>query len=83
MAYSERFRDVHGDIRELDVACDARGGELCESQADYPLSFSGEGRRYACRPVVRYRVANPDVALAPSEGSGADAEADHDPMGWF
>lgn len=80
---SERYRSLHGSVAELDIACDARDGELCESQADYPLSFSGEGRRYACRPVFRYKVQNPDIAPASDAEAAAATEAGHDPMGWF
>lgn len=80
---SERFRALHGDVAELDVACDARDGELCESQADYPLSFSGEGRRYACRHVVRYKVANPDTVPAPAGEKNDGVESGHDPMSWL
>lgn len=80
---SERFRAFNGDVKELDVACDARDGELCESQADYPLSFSGEGRRYACRPVVRYRIPNPDAVPKFDMERDVDGEVGHDPMSWF
>lgn len=80
---SERFRALHSDVTELDVACDARDGEACESQADYPLSFSGEGRRYACRPVIRYKVANPDAVSAGDGGRDDEADVVHDPMSWF
>ena len=65
---------------ELEMVCDARDGEACESQADYPLSFSLTGRRYSCRPVVRFRVPNPDGSLETGGHVGAAAVPDHDPM---
>lgn len=65
---------------ELEMVCDARDGEACESQADYPLSFSLTGRRYACRPVVRFRVPNPDGSPETDEHAGAATVPDHDPM---
>ena len=75
-------RRLGGAYPELEVACDARDGEACESQADLPLSF-GDVRRYASRAVVRYRVPNPDAPAAPLEAQ-ASPEADaHDPMGFF
>ena len=83
---SERYRQLHGIDPLLEVTCDARDGEACESQADYPLSFSGEGRRYACRPVVRYTVRNPDAPAEPAADAAPSAERgvdDHDPMSWF
>ena len=76
---------------DLEVACDARDGEQCMSQADYPISFGAE-RRYACRPVRRSRIPNPNKpkSQVPSDGSvvlpdnaGSDAHFDHDPMGFF
>lgn len=66
----------------LEIAADARDGETCESQADYPLSFSGSGRRYACRPVRRYRISNPDIPADVQE-QAAQPLLDHDPMGFF
>ena len=65
---------------ELEMVCDARDGEACESQADYPLSFGLTGRRYACRPVVRFRVPNPDGLPETSRRASAVAVPDHDPM---
>ncbi len=76
---SDRYKARHkGD--ELELVCDGRDGELCESQADYPLSFSLTGRRYACRPVVRLRVANPDGLDAKSTDTRRGDLPDHDPM---
>lgn len=84
---SERYRKLHGVDEALQVACDARDGEMCESQADYPLSFSGEGRRYACRPVIRYTVPNPDVEphddIPDNHEEDAPADDVHDPMAWL
>lgn len=84
---SARYRSLNGIVSELEVACDARDGEMCESQEDYPLSFSGEGRRYACRPVRRYCIPNPDAQgesrrYSSSHGA-ARFSAAHDPMAWF
>ena len=86
------YRRRHKSMN-LEVACDARDGEACESQADYPLGFSQEGRHYACRPVYRYRIANP--SLVPGEEPAStnarrgkpirneDYQLVHDPMGFF
>lgn len=75
-------RRLGGAFPELEVACDGRDGEACESQADLPLSF-GDVRRYAARAVVRYRVPNPDAPVARDEEQvGAEADP-HDPMGFF
>lgn len=74
--------------KRLELVCDGRDGELCESRADYPLSFSGVGERaYATRPVWRGFVPNPDLQLnaaglvegALSSGGQAPSIA-HDPM---
>lgn len=92
---SERYKSRHPKVPKLEVVADARDGEQCESWADYPITYSAAGRRYACRPVVRLRVPNPDVEPFAGgcrpEGrpveSGAPAESgvvlDHDPMGWM
>ena len=89
---SERYKTRTTPPSDLEVACDAHDGERCESQADYPLSFSAEGRRYACRPVLRYRVPNPDACseLSEREGDGSDSAEDssgaspmHDPLSWI
>lgn len=89
---SKRLRK--GDpFPDLEVACDARDGEQCVSQADYPVSFGAE-RKYACRPVWRSRISNPDNPCvtsssdeskdgASSEKSGSSTIFDHDPMGFF
>lgn len=66
---SESYRRRHGDVSELEVVCDAREGELASYQPDYPVSFSASGRRYAGRPTVRLRIANPSAAVR-----------EHDPM---
>ncbi|WP_058270092.1 type I-E CRISPR-associated protein Cas5/CasD [Olsenella massiliensis] len=75
---------------ELPVLCDAREGEPCTSQADFPLSFSGSGRTYAQRAVFHFVV---DVASLRAAQEGAQADTtparghgrppqlgDHDPM---
>lgn len=59
---------------DLEVVCDARPGERGATVADVPLSFSVDGRRYATRRVVRYRVANPFFV------EPVDLAAEHDPM---
>lgn len=77
-----------GAPERLEIACDGRDGELCESRADYPLSFSGVGeRKYAARPVWRGFVPNPEVQVdsandaddAASSG-GRFRSIPHDPM---
>lgn len=92
---SERYKSRHVDVFALEVVADARDGEVCESWADYPLTYSAAGRRYACRPVTRLRIPNPDVAaLDDGAGSGKcpttiDLEPKvreapvHDPLGWM
>lgn len=59
---SEWYRRKHGVVPTLEVSYDARDGEPCVSQADYPLDFSLRERRYACRPVFRCSIPNPDLA---------------------
>ena len=76
---SDAYRRRHHDDK-LEMVCDAHDGEACESQADYPLSFSITGRRYACRPVVRLRVDNPDTRTKASESGRSSSISDHDPM---
>lgn len=56
-------------IPRLEVAFDARLGEPCSYQADDPLSFSGEGRRYGQRAVVRAYVDNPSCSCPEGEMS--------------
>lgn len=92
---SERYKSRHADVLTLEVVADARDGEVCESWADYPLTFSAAGRRYACRPVTRLRVPNPDAAALDDGVGGGEApmvidlepkaeEAPvHDPLGWM
>lgn len=79
---SDRYRRSHSSD-ELELVCDGRDGEQCESQADYPLSYSLTGRRYSCRPVTRIRIPNPE---GDGKGFGSAPAAqrrvipDHDPM---
>ena len=90
---SDCYKVRHSGVASLEIVADARDGEVCESWADYPLTYSVTGRRYACRPVTRMRVQNPDVSWS---GDGDDvvcgtgdcrlaveAVPDHDPMGWM
>lgn len=92
---SERYKSRHSETPTLEVVADARDGERCESWADYPITYSVSGRRYACRPVVRYQVPNPDIE-SPAGGYGLRKSSagvscpsvsgvvlDHDPMGWM
>lgn len=58
---SSWYRLKYGEVDTLEVSYDARDGEPCVSQADYPLSFSLQERRYACRPVYRCSIPNPDA----------------------
>ncbi|OUN89449.1 type I-E CRISPR-associated protein Cas5/CasD [[Collinsella] massiliensis] len=90
-AASEHYKARHSGVASLEVVADARDGELCESWADYPLTFSASGRRYACRPVVRLRVPNPDadasdagepIEDAPRSRGGVPVP-EHDPLGWM
>ena len=87
---SEQFKSRNAGVSTLEVVADARDGEMCESWADYPLTYSVTGRRYACRPVTRMRVQNPDFPSPDEEkgdersaGDSATAVPDHDPMGWM
>lgn len=82
---AEWYRRKHGVPPEIEVAYDARDGESCVSQADYPLDFSTKQRRYACRPVFRCSVPNPDAAadrrIASISGTAAFiADSDSDPL---
>lgn len=92
---SERYKSRHAGTSALEIVADARDGEACESWADYPLTYSASGRRYACRPVVRLRVPNPDVT-DPGDNDDGDEVATgsiqepqrqdvpvHDPIGWM
>lgn len=83
----------HGSLPKLEISCDARDGEQCVSQADYPISFGGE-RKYACRPVWKSRISNPDAPDSADDSDGSDSGVsagkpgdgtllDHDPMGFF
>ena len=92
---SEQYKSRHVDVLTLEVVADARDGEVCESWADYPLTYSAAGRRYACRPVTRLRVPNPDAGVLDDGVSGDEistmtvldpkmGEASlHDPLGWM
>lgn len=87
---SEQFKSRNAGVVTLEVVADARDGEMCESWADYPLTYSVTGRRYACRPVTRMRVQNPDFPSPDGDdgdvrgaGEAATAVPDHDPMGWM
>lgn len=91
---SERYKSRHTDVLALEMVADARDGEICESWADYPLTYSASGRRYACRPVTRLRVPNPDIVALDDAGSGKVSAATvlepnveetpvHDPLGWM
>lgn len=92
---SEGYKTRHAGAAMLDIVADARDGEQCESWSDYPITYSITGRRYACRPVVRLRVPNPDVpsSLSADEGEGKAASTarsgelgvseSHDPLGWM
>lgn len=91
---SERYKSRHADVLVLEVVADARDGEACESWADYPLTYSASGRRYACRPVTRLRVPNPDIVALDDAGSDTVSVATalepnvgetpvHDPLGWM
>lgn len=90
---SDCYKVQHAGVTALEIVADARDGEMCESWADYPLTYSITGRRYACRPVTRMRVQNPDVPSPDDGGCSAGgagncgvavaAVPDHDPMGWM
>lgn len=78
------YRRRHGVHEPLEVVYDAREGEVSETQNDYPLSFSGLGRRYAGRQVTRGLVPNPDATQEEvGTAVSARAEAGHDPMSWL
>lgn len=91
---SERYKARHTDVLALEMVADARDGEACESWADYPLTYSATGRRYACRPVTRLRVTNPDLVALDDAGSckvpavtalepNVGEAPVHDPLGWM
>ena len=86
---SERYKSRNAGVTSFEIVADARDGEICESWADYPLTFSEAGRRYACRPVTRLRVPNPDNAVLDtgdrdvSAYQTLDVTVDHDPLGWM
>lgn len=73
------WRKRRGIPEKLELVCDGRDGELCESRADYPLSFSGVGeRKYISRPVWRGLVDNPALTDISDEEL---READRAPVG--
>lgn len=75
------YRQRHGVHDQLEVVYDALEGEVSETQNDYPLSFSGLGRRYAGRQVTRGSVPNPDATQEEAYAAvSVRAEAGHDPM---
>lgn len=90
---SDCYKAQHSGVTALEIVADARDGEVCESWADYPLTYSITGRRYACRPVARMRVQNPDVTWSDDGGGSSRGDGDcgvavaavpdHDPMGWM
>ena len=78
-----RERAARTGVTTLEVTADARSGERGEGQNDLPLSFSREGRKYAKRAVVRYRVPIPDGSETKAGRSGTAADVpEHDPMGF-
>ncbi len=83
---SERYRMRRDAPGTVEIVCDAHDGEACESRADYPLTFSITGRKYACRPVVTLRIPIPGAESADSSGeahSPKGASSDHDPLAWM
>ena len=48
--------------QSLEIVCDADRDESSGTQADNPITFNQQGRRYAGRSVLRYRIDNPDAA---------------------
>ncbi|SER29549.1 type I-E CRISPR-associated protein Cas5/CasD [Parafannyhessea umbonata] len=92
---SSRYQRAHvGDA--LEVSVDARDGEPCVSQSDFPLSYSGTGRRYANRPVYRFSVDAASLSnrtvedesqsgnrVSRSSVTSGDLFDEHDPMGFF
>lgn len=84
---SATYQRVHAGMF-LDLVCDARDGEACESCADYPLSYSLTGRRYACRPVARFKTDNPKRDEASDDAPqghvvGDSRQIPHDPMAFL
>lgn len=91
---SDIYKARHAGVATLDIVADGRDGELCESWSDYPLTYSVAGRRYACRPVVRLQVPNPDTDSSPSMDPGKERTSvarsgelgvseSHDPLEWM
>ncbi|NMN01736.1 type I-E CRISPR-associated protein Cas5/CasD [Bifidobacterium panos] len=73
---------------DLNIACDSDEGETASSQADIPLSFSQNGRKYAGRAVHRYQIANPDKPLNDEDGHNGRSDmpplftGEDDPLGF-
>lgn len=67
-------------VTELEVTADAHPGETYECQDDYPVTFSGQGRKYARRSVHRYRVPIPGFVENDSSKHTPATTAEHDPM---
>ena len=89
---SEYYKLHHNRVDSLEIVADARDGEICESWADYPLTYSVTGRRYACRAVTRYRIPNPDFKTSETDEvelsndsrlHKMQAAPDHDPLEWM
>ena len=78
----ERAYRRDGRPPELEIVCDARSGEVAESQGDLPVTFSQNGRRYAGRAVVRTRVRVPGWS-SEEDTVPPPVPAEHDPMGFF
>jgi CRISPR system Cascade subunit CasD len=79
----DNYRHRHQGLKELEVSCDAREGEPAAFQEDIPLSFSGEGRRYASRGVYRYRVNINPGAVDERNNDPTAFPGNHDPMGFY
>lgn len=84
---AERWYRRRHATPQLEIVCDAADGEGALTQADMPVSFSQENRRYAGRAVHRYRIDNPgaDGRTDGASGKGGDlpptfAGTDDDPM---
>ena len=56
----------------LEIVCDADQDGSSGTQADNPLTFSQQGRRYAGRSVLRYRIDNPDTADGAGRNRGGN-----------
>lgn len=87
---SERYRRTHRQITRLEASCDSHKGESATIQADKPLSFSAEQRRYGARSIYTFWVplsvlpyAHNDEGQAAMKDMGSGFHLDHDPMGFF